>query len=387
MLATTVIFAFNSWQHLPNIVPNHYSDVTSVFWREGIGRGQHLVPYVSYVFEYPAIVGIMVYLASSCRYFIPGYSSENLTQFSTNMVCYTLSMHLMLFPFILGSVWLTYRLCEGFGGDKQRIWKLFLLTPSFLMFSVYNWDMVAIFFTLLSALSFLRGRLNLSAISLGFGGSTKIYPLLLLPVLTLECKTWSERVRFVLITAVTGLAINLPFITLNFKSWFGTWTYLAGWGIENSWLIFFFKQLDQTAHYVALVVMAYLFYKAIMETSTKKYDSANRRIFERWLLADIAWLFGSYIVTPQMALMLLPVYTLIPSIPIHIAYLADALNALIIVLWFTPQLNLGNPLSPTSPVQIIAATRQLVWLWIYLGVLYPEKAKSFLASLMKRVGE
>jgi hypothetical protein len=102
---------------------------------------------------------------------------------------------------------------------------------------------------------------------------------------------------------------------------------------------------------------------------------------------NIAWVFGNYVVTPQMALMLLPFYVLIPTISLPVIYLAEIMNALIIVLWFTPALNFGNPLSPMSPVQWFAAGRQLIWLGMFIQILHPIQAGQLLRGLMRRLGE
>jgi len=102
---------------------------------------------------------------------------------------------------------------------------------------------------------------------------------------------------------------------------------------------------------------------------------------------NIAWLLGSYVVTPQMALILLPFYVLIPTISLPIIYLAEIMNALIIVLWFSSSLNLGNPLAPTSPVQWFAAGRQIVWLVLFIKTIYPVQTRNLFRSLTKNLGE
>jgi len=65
--------------------------------------------------------------------------------------------------------------------------------------------------------------------------------------------------------------------------------------------------------------------------------------------------------------------------------LAEIFNALIIVLWFTPQLNLGNPLVASSPVQAFSAIRQLIWFLFFLRVLYPGKLKAWTDDLFARI--
>jgi len=384
LAASLVIFAFNSWQHMPIVTPNHYSDITSVFWREGVGKGPHLLPYVDYVFEYPAIVGIMVYAASSVRAFVPPYTEVPGPEFSTAMVLYTMTMHLLLLPFVIGTVVITYRLAKMARVSLDRIWKSFLIMPSFLMFPLYNWDMVAIFFALASLFFFLTRRVTLSAAMLGLGTTAKLYPAMLLWPILIELRSWRGRLEYMAVAGASALAVNAPFMAMNFKTWFGTWTYLAGWGIEDSWLIYLFKQMDPNAHYVGFAVMGYLVYKGLIEARGMKFASPIERVTLRWALTSIAWLVGSYVVTPQMALMLLPLYSLLPQISLIPIYLADVLNAMIIVLWFDPRLNWGNPMAPTSPVQAFATARQLIWLMIFIYLIWPDASRRFWRGLFKR---
>ena len=379
LAAATVVFAVGVWEHLPGVVPNHYSDIASVFWREGVGNAAHLMPYYQFTFEYPVIVGVLVYLASSIRLYVP--------DFSVAMNLYVLAMDVPLYLSAIGTVTVLYKIAVLVGAEKQRIWKAFLVAPSFVMFTAYNWDIIAIFFSTLSIYYYLRNQKTKSALSLGLGISAKLYPCMLIPVYMLEEKRWKDRLK-VLFTAVgVFFALNLPFILANFSGWMETWRYHATWGIEDSWIIFIFNQMDPNAHYFALVILLYLVYRGLMGTAKKRYDARSTRILERSFLMNIAWVFGNYVVTPQMALMLLPFYVLIPTISLPVIYLAEIMNALIIVLWFTPALNFGNPLSPMSPVQWFAAGRQLIWLGMFIQILHPIQAGQLLRGLMRRLGE
>ena len=375
--ALTVIIIFNMWEHSPTIVPNHYSDVTSIFWREGIGKGEHLIPYFQFSFEYPVIVGIFVYLCSLSRVFI--------NDFSTAMTYYTFAMQCILAAFTIGTVITLYKICDMMKVKKERIWRYLLITPSFLMFILFNWDMIAIFFSILSIYLYLRKENTKSAISLGLGISAKIYPAVLLPVLLLEEKTWRRRISFLIYSLGTFLLLNLPFMISSYETWFGTWAHHMAWGIENSWLIYIFNQMDLKAHYVGFAVLIYLVYKGLVETSKKEYRTTAERIVERSWLMSIAWLFGSYVVTPQMALMILPFFVLIPLIPLPLVYLADTLNALIIVFWFSEMDAGRNPIASDNPIQLFAAARQLLWLSFFIYCLYPKKILKLLKTLLKRV--
>jgi hypothetical protein len=379
LAAATLVFVVGVWEHLPVVVPNHYSDVVSVFWRDGIGTGPHLIPYYQFTFEYPVLVGILVYLTSSIRLYVP--------DLSVALNYYVLAMDVVLYLFTVGTVVVVYKIVDLAGLEKARIWKAFLIAPSFLMFTVYNWDIIAVFFATLSIYFYMKGDKVKSWLSLGLGISAKLYPCMLIPVYMLEENSWKGRLKALLAPLAVFVALNLPFILANFSGWFETWKFHAGWGIEDSWLVFLFNQMDPNAHYVALVVVLYLVYKGITGTLRKQYKDRPTRLIERSFLMNVAWLVGSYVVTPQMGLMLLPFYVLIPSISLPIIYVAEIMNALIIVLWFSSALNLGNPTSPASPVQWLAAGRQLIWLGLFIRTIYPTQARALLRGLMRRLSE
>jgi uncharacterized membrane protein len=377
--AATMIFLVGAWEHLPVVVPSYYTDIASVFYRDGIGTGAHLIPYYQFTFEYPVLIGFLVYLASSIRLYVP--------DFSTAMNFYVLTMDAVLYVFAIGTILLVYRMTNLLGVEKRRMWNAFLIAPSFLMFTVYNWDIIAIFFATLSIYYYLKGGKVKSALSLGLGISAKIYPCMLIPVYMLEESNWKGRLRALLAPLAVFMILNLPFILANFSGWLQTWEFHAGWGIEDSWLIFIFNQMDPNAHYLGLVVLLYLVYKGVTGTLRKQYKDQPTRVIERCFLMNVAWLFGSYVVTPQMALILLPFYVLVPTISLPAIYSAEIMNVLIILLWFATSLNLGNPISPASPVQWLAAGRQLIWLGLFVKMVYPTRTRDLFRRLTRWLSE
>jgi uncharacterized membrane protein len=377
LLAATLIYVFSVWEHLPGLVPSHYTDIASVFYREGIGQGPHLIPYYDFTFEYPLLVGVFVYLCSSVRIWVANFSQA--------MAYYTVLMNLILYAFTMGTIVTLYRIVVKVKGEVSRMWKCFLVMPSYLMFVTYNWDIVAIFFSTLALHYFLKGEKGKADLSVGLGIAAKLFPAMLVPVFMVEEKTWPQRLKRLAAPLLVFLALNTPFILANFNRWFDTWRYHAQWGIEDSWLIFFFNQMDPNAHYAALAVLLYLVYKGLADSGKRSYASGEERIITRVFLMYAAWLFGNYVVTPQMALILLPLFVLLPSIPLPAIYAAEVFNALIIVLWFTPELNLGNPLIASSPVQWFSAIRQVIWLTLFIYMLYPDKVRRWTQRLLERV--
>ncbi len=380
LIASTALYIVSIWEHLPGINPSHYSDISSVFWREGIGQGAHLIPYLQFMFEYPVIVGLLVHVCSSVRLYIPDFSSA--------MTVYVFLMDAILYFFAMGTIITLYKVVEKARGQVSRIWKCFLVAPSFVMFVTFNWDIIAIFFSTLALYFFLKDDRTKADISLGLGISAKLYPCMLIPVFMLEEHSWRRRFRRVITPISVFFLMNSPFLILNFSQWFETVKYHSAWGIEDSWLIFLFPdQMDPNAHYVGLAVLIYLVYKGLSTSSKREYGSLSERVITRGFLMYVAWLFGNYVVTPQMALILLPFYVLIPSIPLAAIFTAEIFNALIIVLWFSPQFNFGNPLISTSPVQWFAAARQFIWLGLFTFIIYPEKMREWTSKLLSRMGE
>jgi hypothetical protein len=378
LAAATMIFVFSVWEHLPPIMPHHYTDITSIYWREGIGTGEHLIPYYEFEFEYPIIVGLIVYLCSSVRLFIE--------DFATAMSYYMIANSVILYAFTMGTIIVLYRILERVKGDSSRFWKCFLITPSFIMFTVFNWDIIAIFFSTLALYYFLKGERLKADLSIGLGIAAKLYPAMLIPVFMIEEKNWRERIKHLAIPLIFFGLLNLPFMILNFETWFGTYMFHTEWGIENSWLVFFFDKYDQNSHYVGLAVLLYFVFKGLMESGRRDYGSSQMRVIHRAFLVNIAWLLGNYVVTPQMALMLLPFYVLIPTVPILLIYLAEVLNALIIVMWFiSKKIFLEDPTLASSPVQWAALARQLVWLILFIYMIYPEKIKVWSRKIFQKI--
>ncbi len=375
LIAVTVVFAFNVWEHSPIIVPNHYSDIVSIYYREGIGNGKLSIPYVDYVFEYPVLVGVLVSAAAML-------ARSSTPDFLLSMVRYKLIVDLVLYAFTLILTVSLYKFVTRNRTESKRIWQAFIVMPSLLMFVDYNFDIIAIAFMILALYLFTTGKHSASAFSLGLGVCAKLYPGVLLPAFLAALPSWRSRGRYLGFTVAVFAAANLPFMLMSPNTWFGTWDFLSGWGIENSWLIFCFGQMDPLAHYVGFAVLLYLVYKIMIETRHRELPGEQRLVVRSFLLS-LAWLLGSYIVTPQMALILLPFYVLIPTIPLMGAYASDTLNALIMAFWFT-EMNAGrNPIAPDNPIQWIALARQLIWLALLVQFLYPSKISRWVRQLVK----
>ena len=371
LLASGAILFLNWMQHFPPLIQSNISyattDVLIEYWRHGVGLGTHLIPYAQFPFAYPVIIGFLVYATSGLARMI---SSDPFVAVDY----YVVFMDIILAAFTLGTVYYVYRICDVVGKDVSRIWKAFLVTPTFLLYPLFNWDMIAIFFTVLAIWYTIHHHTRYAALSLGLGIATKLYPGMILPVIMAEEKTWRERLIVFGISALVFGLLDAPLLILNFSGWTHGWAAQVNWGVEASWLIFFFNRSDRTAYLVGFGVMLYLVYKGLIETRGRKYRQASDRIFERSILMNLAWLLGSYLVPPQMALMLLPFYVLVPQIPLALIYLEGIFNILIIPLYAYTVISLHmDARTAGSPAEWSAAIRQLIWLIIFIYIIYPKQ--------------
>lgn len=105
----------------------------------------------------------------------------------------------------------------------NRKWAIFFaLSPATLYSLNRNWDIWAIVTMILAIYFFDKGKTKLSAIALAISIATKFFPLvLLLPVAIIyfRKKEVPNFFRYFGITIGTWLAINIPFMVINFRGW------------------------------------------------------------------------------------------------------------------------------------------------------------------------
>jgi uncharacterized membrane protein len=159
--------------------------------------------------EYPVLTGMFMWVA--------GLPSRNSWEFLT----YTA---LMLLPLAVLVGWLLARLV----GWRALVWAA---APAVVFYSVYNWDLLPVAWTLLAVFAWHRGRYAWAGACLGLGAASKIYPGFFLLPLVLERWVAGDR-RGAVVVAGSGvgawLAVNLPFVVANVEGWWATYAFQAG---------------------------------------------------------------------------------------------------------------------------------------------------------------
>lgn len=335
VVIAVIVFSLSVLLHTPFLVPNIYSDIASVWARPEIHRSG--LPYVSYQFDYPAVVGWLVYASSRGNYNL--YVLAQAVALGFGLVLIVLALNKLGTPY-------------------NDILIYVLATPTLLIYGFYNWDLLMTGLAILALATFKMRRSLISPMLLGLSAATKFYSLVFLPVLLTEVKGWRERAIFTGVCFLGWLVPNMYFMMSDWSGWYATWVYYKDWGLEDTWLLL----LTPNDHY-NLFVKGFGFLilgMVVLHTTFLSKRSLNQKL----LMVGLAWLLFSYISTPQMVLFLLPLFALNRVNRLGF-YLSEVANALVILTWFA----VSDPLAIPSLPQTASLIRQAVWFVLLASLL------------------
>ncbi|WP_369044849.1 hypothetical protein [Sinomonas sp. P10A9] len=218
-----------------------YSDIQALW--DGRHLGQHLLPYVHGglsngntlapgTLEYPVLSGLLVYVLA-----LPA---------STQLQFFQISALFLGLCGILTSVFLARMV------GWRSLW--FALAPSLVLYSFLNWDLSVVLVTVAAILCVRRGTregvlsgrwLAGAAVLLGVGGSLKFYPLMFAAPVALYVLfdsgvgngmrrgvargwaglRWRGAGLFLALAASVFVAINLPFVLIDFQGWLSAYAF------------------------------------------------------------------------------------------------------------------------------------------------------------------
>ena len=205
--------------------------------------------------------------------------------------------------------------------------------------------------------------------------ATKLFPFIYIPLVWLAQRDWKQRITYTLVAFLTWLVINLPFMITNLSDWELFVTVQSGWGIENSWMIFFVPRMSPMSHYLSYLLLLLGIVHILR----------RRMPLERaWFAATLVFVLSSFKFPPQYFLYILPFIVILGFNRLEHLLVADMMNALIIATWFTPWLNAGNPLEAYSPTQWIALVRDLVLFAVLVNLVHPDFLRWSLQPLFSK---
>jgi hypothetical protein len=206
LAALIVVVALQVWV---NYHEGRISDLSKLYFVHHLHS--HPWPYLGVRIEYPVLTGIYMTAAAAVTNGLHGYmviSSLGLLACAIGCVC---------------TLWRIDRLAAY----------CFALSPLLLVYSLLNWDLLAMVLMLLGWQAWARGRYSLSALWLTLGTFAKLYPVFLLLFCGVELARRvhecdlprSQLARFAGTAAVVTLAVNLPFALPAFHNWLYFWSF------------------------------------------------------------------------------------------------------------------------------------------------------------------
>jgi hypothetical protein len=241
MIVACTMVGFSYWQKTPCLAGPYddlgstkaadlghslvcYTDVQQLWLGRGIGEGSF--PYVHGYWEpdpngygtgtvmygaieYPVVTGLFMWVAK---------------QPAHNVADYVLWTTLFLAPFAAATAWFLARLTR---------WRVFIwaAAPALIFYSAYNWDLLPVAMCAGAVYAWARGRSLVAAALFGLGAATKIYPGFFLLPMVLErliSRDVKGAAKVAGVGAGTWLAVNLPFILINYPGWVATYRFQLG---------------------------------------------------------------------------------------------------------------------------------------------------------------
>ncbi len=405
-LLAGALYIFGVWEHIPYGGGHLYSDIVTVYQNRFCHSGPcgTGLPYTNYFVEYPVIVGFFMYAMGMLGRYLPFAPSQGLL-----VNYYFWSALLLLIPTYL-SIDELFKIADivGLKSPRRRILLYFVATPSFVFMVLTNWYIIGVFFTLFGLRKFLQGSRWVSGILLGISAAANLVTAMPALGLILAMKDRRETIKFLVgVFATVGIiyfpvivlnsfphsylnaynvTVNYPFKFPNLNVITDFFQYQANWYTEGSWMLALFSSYNPIRHVLfpaafillsgAIVFKGFKMRWMLTKSADTTFEDWANYVVLMAALFSFAWLFSSYVSTPQTNLLLLPFFTLLPMSKYYPEFLVfDTANSLIDVYGFSqPLLVLGITLHPVmfgSPYQSqVQALEVIRSLWIGKFLIY-----------------
>lgn len=291
-----------------------YSDTLGFFERVAAPG----FPYLDKLMEYPVLTGLFIQLMEIIGQSRAGY--------------YALSASFLIFFGLLATYFLAKTADEG---ARKRMMQYWILAPSMFMFLAFNWDIFAVFFTILAFYCFHKEKDFWGVFFLALGFCAKFYPILYLAPLLLKKRKIGDWIKIISIFAVTVLVINAYFMFSNYDGWsyFFTLNNIRNSNPDSIWTIMRFAVYDFSIPQINN--MSLLFFGASYLWVLLRYKKAS--VVLLCFIGTILFLLFNKVFSPQYILWLLPFFVLIPieiKKSFYILEFSNLASFFIILPWF-----------------------------------------------------
>ncbi len=359
------------------------------------GQSKHCpLPYIDYFLEYPPVVALIM-LFSTCTSFNLVLPQEYDYITYSNLIMSIAQYHLALNALtilIFTLLMITYLIklinLLSLHNRLNRV-IIMLLLPSFIIYSVYNWDIIASSLFIMSLYYLCKKRLIVSSILIGLSILTKLLPALFVVTFTLSIifgnnyiiKSGKDLFKYIstsvllILTVVLPIHIASPEVLSDFLMYHGRWY------CENCLYQILIRDLNDPLHRLLALIFTSLI---IIVSSLKIKVNSCMDLLRLALISTITSTVLNYIFTPQMILLIGPLALVLLNRRELILYVvADVANTLMMILFFMDEelrrlvnmylgMNLSttfNPWSLDSPIQWLAMARNILLLTLLIKLI------------------
>jgi len=336
------------------------------------GRRACPAPYLDYKFEYPPAVAALFY-ASTCAAihaaFPKAYPPDDYWSFivAAARIHYAVQALALVVSYI-AMLAATYLVARSINAEP---WRLLLIPvlPSTTVYMVYNWDVVAAAFFMWGVYLYLKGRQGPAGALIGLSVSTKLLTAVAGAALALRLLGAGKWRGFAAYTSAFTLFSAAPYALIYVLSPRGFMEFInhhAHWYCENCLYMPLVPDIWSPAHKILGASAVAAASAAVLAVALLK---PRARLQEVLFASAAAPIIFNYVFTPQMLLMITPAAALALSRRELAAYaLADAANALLIVIFFHELGAGGSPWTLEGTTQKIALARNLTLLALWIRV-------------------
>ncbi|MCC6062106.1 MAG: hypothetical protein LM581_03980 [Desulfurococcales archaeon] len=354
-------------------VLGEYSDILSISLDKSRGKDPlYGIPYIDFRFEYPPVVAGAWGLASiltKILYFYDPVKLHMYILFFINGVFYLIYVHAI------------YDLYNHYVKSSRLGVILSIASPSMIYYLMYNWDIIATSFAILSYLYFFRGRyktggflLALSVLAKIFTGVLVLSIIYLAYLLRYKDLDIDKKMAETLILFILIILIPTSFVMIYSPNSFEMFLRHHGeWYCENCFYIMFTQDLwDPFLRNLSKTLMIIMPLTVFLIVVSRGYrDDVYKKVLGSGFISLATLISFSYVYSPQMNIMIAPLYMILNIKEIFILLLGDIFNIMIMIFWFRTEIftKIGLPSADPhvreSPIQWFAFIR-IVLLWIII---------------------
>lgn len=352
IILSVVVVVFSAlfhWLGAIKFIPWHigYSDIAP-FFQKALEPG---LPYIDKLVEYPVMTGMFIQAMGFVGKTFNGY--------------YIGSAMVLILLTGVSSYFLLNMADQDTHGRVLYFWAL---APSMFLFSVYNWDVLTLFFVVLALYALRSERYYRVSAFLALGFSSKFYPIIyMLPLLIIAPLTKRGKLIVVLAFLLVVAAVNVPFMIAYYPGWFYFFSSNATRmpNVDSLWNILGLmipSLLDVNA--INRISLALFLLSSLWLCGILRKGEVEAGFFGVTLL----FLLLSKVFSPQYLLWLLPFFALVLPPSRKLFYALELSNA--VVLFSTLSFLFRDVPGSLMTTYVFVVARHCFLVFIFISLLY-----------------